>query len=141
MSRRIRAAMRRTRCGCWNGCVRKLQRTVYKPMESMHNSKESNVVPSSDLAAIQRAQTGTPIPREIINMRTRAVNPFRECDAPFSLAEIAGILGIDYEAVRSTRRRLEAKPETRDKVKPIGNSRHAEYSAEAANFIARRCLK
>ena len=64
--------------------------------------------------------------------------PFSPEDQPFTLPEIAGILGLNYEAVRSAKRRLEAKPETREKVKPLGPSRYPEYSAEVANFLARR---
>lgn len=63
---------------------------------------------------------------------------FNPADGPFNLPEIARILQVDYEAVRSAKRRLEAKPETRDKVKPLGDSRYPEYSAEVANFLARR---
>lgn len=66
---------------------------------------------------------------------------FHEVDAPFTLSEIAQQLGMDYEAVRAVRRRLQAKPETCEKIRPLGDSRQAEYSAEAANFLARRCAK
>lgn len=60
---------------------------------------------------------------------------------PFTLPEIARAVGVKYEVARGVVRRLREKPETFEKVKPLGNSRYAEYSADAANFIARRCCQ
>lgn len=64
---------------------------------------------------------------------------FHDTDAPFTLPEIAHFIKCDYNAVRGVVRRLRLKPETSAKVTPLGDSRPHEYSAEAANFIARRC--
>lgn len=64
---------------------------------------------------------------------------FHASEQPFTLPEIADHLKLDYESVRGVVRRLREKPETAEKVAPLGRSRISEYSADTANFIARRC--